>query len=387
MNRFAEPVHPGLVLQLPQGHTLADATRAVHLRLADLGLSDTVQVRAAALASTTRSTTTGQEVLSLWLDPQQAQGLAPGHDTLGLHQSQAFYGPNARTALMRETLLALLLGPSVVWFPSVDEWWSALRMRVNVAEAARRTELSFSTADAERPENYWAYHRETGFTILPGRPLIEALRKTTQPAEGGPVYSFSCYRATEYVLLLGLAEELALSNPALLAQLQARWERKAIQSGLFHDVFLKEEGSLAQPLPPRYYVPGDRVWFRNPDEASSDASGYEGSWTFYLGQGEFANLWHRERPFTLASKGIEVYHWRDALYFDEDGEQRIDEDKVAACVAATEADPVRREQILQRMLRLRDGKGVYAEGGCIDATREHLRWVCPDTTDLVVPAA
>ena len=119
----------------------------------------------------------------------------------------------------------------------------------------------------------------------PGSPLIAALRKTTQPEAGGPVYSFSCYRATEYVLLLGLAEELALSNPHLLAELQTRWERKAIQSGLFHDVFLKEEGSLAQPLPPRYYVPGDRVGFRNPDAASSDASGCEGSWTFYLGQG------------------------------------------------------------------------------------------------------
>ncbi|MBP6675583.1 MAG: hypothetical protein KA185_09930 [Vitreoscilla sp.] len=345
-------------------------------------MGDTVQVGVEAVA-----TKPGHEGLRLALRPQQALGLAPGHDTLSLHENLAFYGLDARTALMRETLLAMLLGPQAAVFPSVDEWWSAVRMRVNVAQAARRTQLSFSTADAERPDDCWAYHRETGFTIRPGSPLIDALRKTTQPEDGGLIYSFSCYRATEYVLLLGLAEELSLSNPALLAQLQARWERKAIQSGLFHDVFLKEEGSLDQPLPPRYYVPGDRVWFRNPDEASSDASGYEGSWTLYLGQGEFANLWHRERPFTLASKGIEVYHWRDALYFDEEGEQRIDEDKVAACVAATEADPVRREQILQRMLRLRDGKGVYADGGCIDATREHLRWVQPSTTDLVVPAA
>jgi hypothetical protein len=382
MNRFAEPVHPGLVLQLPAGHAPAEAIQAVHLKLSSLGLSDMVQVRAEANASIT-----GHEVLRLGLDPQQAQGLAPGHNTLSLHETAAFYGPDAGAALMRETLLALLLGPGTAVFPSVDEWWSALRMRVNVAEAARRTELSFRTADAERPEDCWAYHRDTGFTILPGVSLSDALRKTTQPTEGGPVYSFSCYRATEYVLLLGLAEELALSNPALLGQLQARWEHRAIQSGQFHDVFLKEEGSLAQPLPSHYYVPGDRVWFRNPDAASSDASGYEGSWTFYLGRGEFANLWRRDRPFTLASKCIEVYHWRDALYFDAEGEQRIDEDKVAACVAATQTDLVRREQILLRMLRLRDGKGVYAEGGCIDATREHLRWVQPGTTDLVVPRA
>ena len=45
------------------------------------------------------------------------------------------------------------------------------------------------------------------------------------------------------------------------------------------------------------------------------------------------------------------------------------------------------KEIMQRMLRLRDGKGVYADGGCIDATREHLRWVLPGTTDLQIPQA
>lgn len=374
MNGCKEPAHPGLVLQ--QGHSQAQALASLQARLAELALTDEVQLREEA---------GDVGAWRLCLSPELAASLAPGHDTLGLAEKLAFYPGGPRLALLRETLMALLLGPHTTVFPSVDEWWSALRMRANVAEAARRTELSFRTADAERPEDCWTYDSATGFTILPGKPLIEALRKTTQPEVGGAVYSFSCYRATEYVLLLGLAEELAECNPALLAGLQARWERKAIQSGLFHDVFLREVGSLEQPLPLRYYVPGDRVWFRNPDEASSDASGYEGSWTLYMGRGEFANLWQRARPFTLATKSIEVYHWRDALYFDAEGEQRIDEDKVAACVAATEADPVRREQILQRMLRLRDGKGVYAEGGCIDATREHLRWVRPGTSDLVVP--
>lgn len=382
MSACTEPAFPGLVLQLPQGQSLAQAGQTLQRRLVELALADQVQVREEAGAAVG-----AVHALRLSLNPEVAAGLAPGHDTLGLAKNAAFYPGGPRLALLRETLLALLLGPEATVFPSVDEWWSGLRMRANVAEAARRTELSFRTADAERPEDCWAYDRATGFTILPGTPLIDALRKTTQPEPGGPVYSFSCYRATEYVLLLGLAEELAESNPALLAQLQARWERKSIQSGLFHDVFLREVGSLEQPLPPRYYVPGDRVWFRNPDEASSDASGYEGSWTLYMGRGEFANLWNRAKPFTLATKCIEVFHWRDALYFDAEGEQRIDEPKVAACVATTQADPARRQQILQRMLRLRDGKGVYAEGGCIDASREHLRWVRPGTTDLVVPPA
>jgi len=34
------------------------------------------------------------------------------------------------------------------------------------------------------------------------------------------------------------------------------------------------------------------------------------------------------------------------------------------------------------MMRLRDPKGVYARGGCIDASREHPRFVRPGTSDI-----
>ena len=87
-------------------------------------------------------------------------------------------------------------------------------------------------------------------------------------------------------------------------------------SGRFHDTFLHEYGSLAEPLPQRFYVPGDRLWFRNPDSASSDVEGYEGSWVFYLGGGLFNNFWERDQPFTLTSKCVEIHHWQHALRAD-----------------------------------------------------------------------
>jgi hypothetical protein len=40
------------------------------------------------------------------------------------------------------------------------------------------------------------------------------------------------------------------------------------------------------------------------------------------------------------------------------------------------------KEILARMMRVRDARGIYAEGGCIDATRDAIRWVCPATTDI-----
>jgi hypothetical protein len=51
----------------------------------------------------------------------------------------------------------------------------------------------------------------------------------------------------------------------------------------------------------------------------------------------------------------------------------MDESVVEREVALTKLDPERSRAIMNRMYRLRDPKGVYADGGCIDATRESPR--------------
>lgn len=365
----------GIVLDVPSGFMTEALRRDVYAWLEGLQLAGKVDVQQGH---------DGQ--LRLTLRTEWAQAWVPDHDTLHLHERCGLDPQQRREDLEREIVISLLASPVPYDFPDLAELASAVRMRRNIVEAARRTALAFDTAEAERPEGYWTYTPGCSFTVLPGRPLIEALRLATQPEASGKLYSFSCYRATEYVILLAVAEELAATNPELLQQLQQRWERKAIMSGQFHDVFLREVGSMEAPLPPRYYVPGDRLWFRNPDEASSDASGYEGSWVFYLGGGLFTNFWKRDQPFTLTSKCVEIYHWRHAVYTDAEGEPRIDEAAVEQHVRRSMADPAEVERILACMVRLRDPKGVYAQGGCIDASREHPRRVCPGTADLVVPA-
>lgn len=323
----------------------------------------------------------------LALGPALRARWMPVHDTLGLAERLADPARDDRQALLREIVVAMLGAPVDFAYPSAAECLSAWQLRLHTAEAAARTALRFRTVGLERPRDYWDYDDERGFTLRPGRRLIEALRVTTQPGVGDTMYSFSCYRATEYVLLLALAQELAASHTALLDRLEAQWQRRAIASGRFHDVFLREFGSMERPLPPRFYVPGDRVWFRNPDEASSDASGYEGSWTFYLGRGTFANLWKRDQPFTLESKCIEIYHWRHATYLDDEGHLRVDESVVERRVERSLGDPEVAAGILDRMGQWRDGRGVYADGGCIDRTRECLRHVHAGTTDLHLPDA
>jgi hypothetical protein len=321
------------------------------------------------------------------LNRQAAADLAPQGDTMQLCRKLGLDTAASSADLEREIILAMLAAPQALEFPSYQEFSSAVNIRCNIVRAARQTQLAFKTSAAERPADYWQYTDDCGFTILPGKSLIHALRKATQPDNGdGTVYSFSCYRATEYVILLAIAQELEQVNRPMFEQLQAQWERRAIVSGEYHEVFLHEFGSVDQPMPLRYYVPGDRVWFRNPDERSSDASGYEGSWVIYLGGGLFANFWKRDQPYTFDEKCVEIFHWRHAVYLDREGDPRIDESIVESAVRETFAAPGAREPVLNRMARLRDQKGVYAEGGCVDTTREFARYVCPGTSNLQLPS-
>lgn len=319
------------------------------------------------------------------LNPAKQLEIAPEYTTLQLCEKFALHTACNPADLEKEILLAMLLGPVTFVYPSYAEFASSVRIRQNIVEASRHTALSFHVSKIERPTDYWRYSEECGFTVLAGKPLIEALRMATQPELSGQRYSFSCYRATEYVILLGIAQEVATCNPALLRRLQQQWETRAIMSGKFHDVFLHEYGSMKKPLPAQYYVPGDRLWFRNPDERSSDVTGYEGSWVLYMGGGLFTNLWKCDQPYSLSEKCIEIYHWRSGVFRDQSGDLQMDEAIVEERVQSTIQNQPELERVLALMMRLRDPSGVYADGGCIDTSREYPRCVHPLTTDIVLP--
>lgn len=359
------------------GQPDAEAAReAVNAELQTLGLTAAVE---------DLSLTPALGELQWVLKKKRLDAWMPGLNTFELSERASLQSRSDTADLAREIWLSLLASPVAWVFPSAEELISAVRMRQFIVQAARKTALNFHTSEAERPNDCWAYRKESGFTVLPDSPLIAALIKATQPETSGVLYSFSCYRATEYILLLAIAQEALLSNPTLLAALQKQWETRAVMSGRFHEVFLHEIGSIEEPLPISYYVPGDRVWFRNPDDASSDVAGFEGSWVFYLGGGQFSNFWQRDKPFTLASKCVDVYQWRNGTTRDANGELQMNEKLVAQLVDTTMTQPSEVERITQRMYRLRDPQGVYAQGGVMDTSRESPRWVRPGTTDIVLP--
>ncbi|WP_293225208.1 hypothetical protein [Ottowia sp.] len=368
----------GLWMQPRPGQTLAGLQHQLFDWLASHGLEErTVQCHADESG----------HGLRLRLTPEALAAWAPGFDTLELAATLRRDGDSDDAALAREIVVAMLAAPQPMAFDGMDELQARVGVRGHIVRAAARTALAFRTDDAaERPADFWHYDEEHGFLLHEGRPLIDALRAATQPEATGRRYDFSCYRATEYVILLGIAQELALRNPALLEAVTRASRRRAIRSGAFHEVFLTEFGSLAQPVPPRYYVPGARVWFRNPHAGSADVEGYEGSWVIYLGGGRFSNFWQRERPYGLDDKCVEIHHWRHGVEADADGALRMNEGVVERRTAATLAHPARRAAVLARMQRLRDPQGVYAAGGCIDATREFPRPLCPGTSTIALPA-
>lgn len=342
-----------------------DAVR-LRARLLALGLAGSVE------------TSTALGTLHARIRPRVAAAWAPAHDTTRLERHLRHAGP---ASLEAETVAALLLAPQRMEFPDLDELDSAVRIRLDTVAAARATALTFD-CEERRPDACWHRDVDGRFALRPGHDLIHALRRATQPEPDAVPFAFGCYRATEYVMLLAIAQEAARSHPALLDRLRERTERRPIQSREFHDALLREHGTNDAPLPAGWLVPGDRVWFRNPDERSADAEGFEGSWVFYLGGGLFGNFWQRGRPFTLARKCIEIHHWRDALYTDPQGRLRIDESVVERLTDATLVDPPARARVLDRMCRWRDLRGVYADGGCLDRTRECARWVRPATCDI-----
>lgn len=296
----------------------------------------------------------------------------PDFSTLNIHKILD-KNSSEKDFLHSEIILSMSCCPSSYLFTSFDQFTIFILFRFNTASSAKKTRIAFDTESAERPLKFWNYSNDYGFLLKDNVCLDEALEATIQPPLEGQHYTFACLRACEYVLLLSLALTLKEVNPKLLLEVEYLWRKKALMSTDFNNAFLCEHGSYDSPLPVKFYVPGDRVWFRNPDEYSSNVTGFEGSWVIYLGSGLFCNFWDHTKPTPLDLKCIEVYHWRHGAQLNSQGELFMNEPHVANCVKSTLINSKLRDEIILKMMKVRQPSGIYADGGFVDASRDQFR--------------
>jgi hypothetical protein len=296
--------------------------------------------------------------------------LCPDFDTANITTFLRTHQPNRDRALISEIILAMALSPDVMYFGSEQELKSNLRMRCTVVQVASRTELNFDTSSITRPQAYWIYTKENGFLLRQGVSLADGLERALCPDVSGFTYAFSCQRASEYLILYAVVCELQKVNKTGLNDVEQQWRKRALTGDDFLFRFLGERGTRENPMPMRYYIPGDRIWFKNPDDHSSDLEGFEGSWVIYLGGGRFCNLWDRHRPYTLEEKCLEIYYWSQCVEVSPAGILWMNEAVVKERVEKALHEQDLSGPILKKMMVYRDPTGVYAEGGCIDLSRD-----------------
>ena len=307
---------------------------------------------------------------------QRLLALCPDFDTANITTFLRTHQPNRDRALISEIILAMALSPDVVYFGSEQELKSNLRMRCTVVQVASRTELNFDTSSITRPQAYWIYTKENGFLLRQGVSLADGLERALCPDVSGFTYAFSCQRASEYLILYAVVCELQKVNKTGLNDVEQQWRKRALTGDDFLFRFLGERGTYENPMPMRYYIPGDRIWFKNPDDYSSDIEGYEGSWVIYLGSGRFCNLWDRHRPYTLEEKCLEIFYWSKSTAVNDSGVLFMNEDLVKEQVNKALNDLALSRSILEKMMVYRDPTGVYADGGCIDLSRDSFSALC-----------
>ena len=282
---------------------------------------------------------------------------------------------NNDDALTVEILLSLLGSPIHFIYDSLNDLLSEISIRQNICYYASKTHVLINTSNnIKRPEKYFR-NTDSDIVLLDDKSLIDGIIHALLPSISGDIYDFSCYRVCEYILLLAILLELKKQNKdSIIQKIESIWRKKPIKSKKFHNIFLIEFGSDIFPLPKLFYIPGDKLWFKNPDDKSSDIVGFEGKWTIYLGNGLFGDFWKTcgdvNNQFTFEDILIEMYNWRFCVKYNENNELYIDEEEVNNLNILCKNNINEKNKIINLMNNYRNKNKYFFIGGSIDKTRE-----------------
>ena len=292
-----------------------------------------------------------------------AKLLMPDYNTLDLRKKMKLYNitkDDEDYNLTVEILLCLLNTPVIFTFDSFDEFIDMIDIRKIIVKYGYLTHVNFDTGKETKVNVEYFQANDEDIILLENKSLLEGIKKSIIPKD--KLYNYSCSRITEFLLLLGLLE--VNSNNPICQQIESIWRRKAIKSDLFRYTFLYEYGTKENPIPMKYYIPGDRIWFRNPDDKSSYIMGYEGTWVVYLNDGLFCDFWKDggdvSHQHTLEDIIITIYNWRHSIINSSIDESSIDDKFVQQLNKNINNNPDIKNNIIKSMYKY----------GCMDKTRE-----------------
>ncbi len=274
-----------------------------------------------------------------------------------------------------EILLSLLGSPFHFVYDSLDDVLSEISIRRNICYYASKTHVSINTNDdisIKRPHEYFK-NKDNDIILLNNKSLIDGIIYSLLPSVSNNIYDFSCYRVCEYIVLVSILLELKKQNKDyIITKIEDIYRKKPIKSKSFHDIFMTEYGSNTFPLPKLFYIPGERIWFKNVDDKSSDIVGFEGKWTIYLGNGFFGDFWKTSgdinNQFTFEDVLIEIYNWRFCVKYNENKELYMDENEVNYRNKLCKENQEEKKRIIGLMNNYYGN--YFFESGCVDKTRE-----------------
>jgi hypothetical protein len=263
-----------------------------------------------------------------------------------------------------EILLCLLNSPIIHEFNNFNELESEINIRKNIVKYGYLSHVYFDTKSSSRSSEYF-----DGVSLLPDKSLIDGIKNNLLPSISGNLYDFSCRRVTEQLILLGILIEAERIKPKLVNEIENEWRSGPLKSKVFEKVFITNYGSKFNTIPNRFYIPGDRIWFKNPDQASSDIEGYEGTWTVYLNNGLFADFWKdngiKDNQYTFEDILIQIYNWRDSIKI-VNGKNDIDSEIVQMLNTIANNNTIIKSNIINKMNK------YHNIGGCIDMSRDRV---------------
>lgn len=272
----------------------------------------------------------------------------------------------------KEMLVIILLSPIQFEYPSFDEFLSSINIRINIINAARKTFLKFNPIKAILPEEYWE-RQEDGYHLKNNKSLIDGIEKTIFDDKK---YSVGCRLASQFVVLYGILLEIKRVNLELLERIEEHYRKNSINKIKFSKLFFNYYG-VDSYFPKKYYIIGDRVWFKNPFDRSSDIDGNEGSWRIYYGKNSFNIFWEKDRKITLEKIIRAIYIWNESVSENRRG-LYISENKIVWNKLKLFFNINKYQKILDEMSEYTENNGT------IPNYRMIPKYVHPGTTDIII---